>query len=139
MRKGVAVGTTEWREKLPFYGKHPFPPEAKKCIKVDQTVRLPWLIGERNKMFVEYLVSTDRMHSGIFRLAPNSYDDPSPPHKGDELFYVLQGSGVLLVDDEDYYLVHQGEAFYLPAGHRHQWFNCFGDEFVVLWVVAPEL
>lgn len=128
-----------WGEKLPFYGRYPFAPENKRCVKIDQTVRRPWLIGSENKMLIEYLVSTDRMHSGIFTLAPNSRGDPSPPHEGDELFYVLSGNGVLVIDDNEHYIIRAEEAFYMPAGHRHQWFNCSTDELIVLWIVAPQL
>lgn len=129
----------EWRERLLWQGKYPFKPEDKRCMVISEKDRLPLIHGEEKKGLIEIFASTDKIHYGIFYVSPFDNLDPSAPHKGDEVYYILKGEGVVAVDDSQTYTVKEGEGFYLPAGLKHQWYNFSGERLDVLWALAPEL
>ncbi|GEM_PF-2790577 len=127
-------------EKTPdFIGNYPDPPGEKSVRVIPKDKRIPFVHGEAHKILVDYMVSTDRMHGGIFEIGPHSRGEETPPHKGDEFYYVLQGEGLLCVENERYYRIREEEAGYLPAGYMHYWLNLSDTTLRVLFVIAPDL
>jgi mannose-6-phosphate isomerase-like protein (cupin superfamily) len=124
---------------LKFYGEYPDKPNDKKVRVISKNKRIPVVNGTLNKILIEFFVSTDNMHCGIFEIAPNSRGDEVSPHEGDEFYYILQGKGIFCVNGDDYYTVEEEEACYLPAGSKHYWLNFSDEKLRVLFVVAPDL
>ncbi len=122
-----------------FYGKHPDKPDEKKTRVIKRSDSISVVHGDVNKILVEYFVSTDRMHCGIFTIPANSRGERTPPHEGDEFYYVLKGEGVLSVEDEQFYRISESESGYLPAGSNHYWLNFSDKKLEVLFVLAPEM
>lgn len=60
--------------------------------------------------------------------------DPQTPHAQDELYFILAGTGELLVGDERH-RVEPGAAFFVPAGAVHRFENFSADfaTWVVFW------
>jgi quercetin dioxygenase-like cupin family protein len=122
-----------------FLGNYPDPPNEKAIRVIGKDKRIPFVQGEKHKILVDFMVSTDRMHGGIFEIAPHSQGEETPPHKGDEFYYVLQGEGLLCVEGERYYRMGEEDAGYLPSGYTHYWLNLSDGTLRVLFVIAPEL
>ncbi|MBS4024552.1 MAG: cupin domain-containing protein [Clostridia bacterium] len=56
--------------------------------------------------------------------------------KQDELFFVLKGEGVFLVDDQEK-TVSEGTLIYVPAGSEHGIMANLSEEFIVYFIKAP--
>jgi mannose-6-phosphate isomerase-like protein (cupin superfamily) len=96
----------------------------------DALKRLPGPAGER---FVE------RFRHGTLSLelyAPRGRD-PQQPHRQDEVYVVIQGSGMFL-NGAERYPFGSGDVLFVPAGVVHR-FEEFSDDLLV-WVVfyGPE-
>lgn len=59
-------------------------------------------------------------------------------HPGDEISYVLEGEGELLIDGEDPRRVKAGEAFVIPAGKVHDARNVGGTVMKLVGVYVVE-
>ena len=59
---------------------------------------------------------------------------PKNPHTGDEIYYVISGSGMARVGEETY-PVETGDVVYVEAGLEHDFFN-IEEELTVLIVLA---
>jgi transcriptional regulator with XRE-family HTH domain len=57
-------------------------------------------------------------------------------HSGEEFAYVLEGSVVFFVDEEEY-LVNVGDSIAFKASRPHRWKNLSQGRSQVLWVVSP--
>jgi mannose-6-phosphate isomerase-like protein (cupin superfamily) len=78
----------------------------------------------------EVVYETDRLQVGVYVLAAPEPDDQEP-HEWDELYFVLEGSGTLTVEDEQLPLEQGAAAFVAARAHHH-----FRDyERIVLLVV----
>jgi mannose-6-phosphate isomerase-like protein (cupin superfamily) len=78
----------------------------------------------------EIVYETDRLQVGVYLLAAPEPDTQSP-HEWDELYFVLEGSGTLVVEGERLEL-ETGSAAFVPAQAEHR----FEDyERIVLLVV----
>ncbi|MCD6508469.1 cupin domain-containing protein [Candidatus Poribacteria bacterium] len=129
----------KWRERFSWQGVYPCKPEEKKPVVITEDKKISLIHGVEKKGLVEIFVSSDKIHFGIFYVSPFDHLDPSAPHEGDEVYYILEGEGVVLIEDKDVYAVKEGDAFYLPEGLKHQWFNFSGKRLAVLWALAPKL
>ncbi len=128
-----------WKERLAWQGVYPCEPGQKKPVVITNEKKVALLHGEKKKGLVEVFVSSDHIHFGVFYVSPFDHLDASAPHGGDEVYYILKGEGVVLIEDEVTYTVRTGEGFYLPAGTKHQWFNFKEERLDVIWAVAPKL
>jgi mannose-6-phosphate isomerase-like protein (cupin superfamily) len=78
----------------------------------------------------EVVYETDRLQVGVYVLAAPE-PDLQEPHEWDELYFVLEGSGTLTVEDEQLRLEEGDAAFVAARAHHH-----FHDyERIVLLVV----
>jgi len=59
-------------------------------------------------------------------------------HPGEEFYYVLKGTVVFKVGDEEFVL-QEGEAIHFPSEKVHQWMNPTSEETVVISVLIPAI
>jgi mannose-6-phosphate isomerase-like protein (cupin superfamily) len=79
----------------------------------------------------EIVHSSPGLEVGVYVLrAPEP--DRQQPHEDDELYVVLDGSGVLTIEGEDVPL-HQGQAVFVPAGANHQFTGYEGLSVLVIF------
>lgn len=64
------------------------------------------------------------------------YPNPAPktPHKTDELYFVISGSGMVQVGDERY-AVDEGDVVYVEEGVEHDFFDI--DDEITALVIFP--
>ena len=88
--------------------------------------------GQRYLEFVQ----VPAMSAGVFILPAGGVDDHQP-HARDELYFVVQGRGVLQVRGEDRE-VRQGSSMFVPAMVEHH-FHSIAEELVMLVVFGGEV
>jgi mannose-6-phosphate isomerase-like protein (cupin superfamily) len=74
------------------------------------------------------------MSAGIYTL-PTGSQDPQKPHNEDELYYVLNGTAVIEVGEEEK-VVSPGSAVFVPAHTQHK-FSAVKEELKVLVIFSP--
>lgn len=88
---------------------------------------------QSGKLYHE-LLRVPAMSAGVYELAVGA-TDPQEPHTEDELYYVVSGTAVLLVADEEI-PVATGSLVYVPASVPHH-FHDITEHLVVLVFFAP--
>lgn len=78
-----------------------------------------------------YVVAFRKPHMRAVLYAPRGHD-PQTPHKADEAYIVVTGSGKLWVEGE-LFPCGPGDLLYVPAGKKHRFVD-FTDDLAV-WVV----
>ena len=94
------------------------------------TTELVEQLGEGDESYLEVL-SEESMSVELARF-PNA--EPKTPHKEDELYFVLSGSGMVHVGEETY-AVEEGDAIYVEQGLEHDFFD-IDEEITALIVFA---
>ncbi|MEF8936899.1 cupin domain-containing protein [Halobacteriaceae archaeon SHR40] len=90
---------------------------------------------------VEQLEQEDRHYGEVLSEQSMSveiarYPNPAPktPHKEDELYYIIAGSGTASVDEETF-TIEEGDVVYVEKGVQHDFYD-IDDELVALIVFA---
>lgn len=78
-------------------------------------------------------LSKRTMDAGILRLKPGE-KDPQGPHANDELYFVINGHGLIRIGETDHQ-VKPGSVVFVPARKQHH-FHGNKDELQVLYVFA---
>jgi mannose-6-phosphate isomerase-like protein (cupin superfamily) len=81
--------------------------------------------------FVDFL-NTKSLDAGIIRLRENQKDTQSS-HPEDEIYYVIEGNGLISIKEKDY-AVHGGSVIFIPANIKHK-FHGNKEELVVLYIL----
>ncbi len=84
---------------------------------------VPHVASEDGSQRVCFLIdrgncNSERTTAGLYWLAPGCEGSPDGHPSSDEIYYVVEGTGSLRLDD-DQYEVEQGQAIFVPAGVRH--------------------
>jgi transcriptional regulator with XRE-family HTH domain len=74
----------------------------------------------------------------IVTLAPLQKDFEFVQHPGEEFYYVLNGTVILKVEDQNY-ILREGEAIHFPSTKSHMWENPLDTEVTLLSVVTPTI
>jgi len=85
------------------------------------------------KSYAEFIQRPD-MSVGIYRLAPGE-PDLQQPHTEDEIYYVLSGEGMIVMDGAKT-PVHPGSLVFVPKGQEHR-FTDYPTGLTLLVVFAP--
>jgi len=88
-------------------------------------VSAKWPMGERFVHALAYGTMSVELY------APRG-SDPQTPHTQDELYFIMQGSGELVIAQQRH-TFKPGDAFFVAAGVPHR-FDNFSDDFAT-WVV----
>ncbi|MCY3544213.1 MAG: cupin domain-containing protein [Chloroflexota bacterium] len=89
-------------------------------------------LGERYLEF--FTADTGTLSLGLYVL-PADDDDPQQPHTEDEIYYVVSGSGMLRVGDEDRQ-VRAGTVVFVETAAPHK-FHSITETLTLLVVFAP--
>lgn len=115
----------------------------KKVAFVENMAHLPWkefpghFGGALSKMLVGPGNSgTSRVDFRISRYAPNAYVQEHSHKIQEQIYYVLEGEGILTVGKEEH-LMRPHDYVYLPPGVRHSFTNTGLSGLVFLVVTTP--
>jgi mannose-6-phosphate isomerase-like protein (cupin superfamily) len=101
----------------------------------DKVFELPDLVATLKKeggYFLDFLNIRD-LEAGIIVLRPGE-KDTQEPHSADELYYVIQGNGMMELGKTKK-AVGEGSIVFVPAGMQHRFYGNSKD-LVVLYVFA---
>ena len=85
------------------------------------------------KLYHEFLRVPD-LSAGVYVL-PAGQPDPQQPHAEDEVYYVVSGRGMIMVDGEDQ-PVEAGSVVYVAANVEHR-FHSITEDLKLLVFFAP--
>jgi len=103
--------------------------------------------GSTNHFMVSFHVSNDFLHSGTFAL-PGDFESDVESHKGDEVFYVLEGTVSVVVQDKSFnpkavsvsrLEARTGDRCFIPEGTPHRYVNLGTEPATAYFTIAPEL
>jgi quercetin dioxygenase-like cupin family protein len=110
---------------------------------VKSMASLPWkeypghFGGALSKALVDAAsAGTNRVDFRISRYAPNAYVEEHAHRVQEQIYYVLEGEGVLTVGD-DQHLMRPHDYVYLPPGVKHSFSNTGLAGLVFLVVTTP--
>lgn len=91
--------------------------------------------------FTEIYLHTDKLIFAISSLLPGQKAVLDPGHPGsDEVCYLIQGNVVMhLPEKNEYFLIKEGDALYIPPGKPHYATNVSEKKAVMAWALAPIL
>ena len=101
-----------------------------------QAYELPNLLTQQqasNKLYLEFL-RVPALSCGLYVL-PAGQPDPQQPHREDEVYYIIQGQGMIRVADEDR-PVQAGSIVYVAAEVAHR-FHSITETLQILVFFAP--
>lgn len=105
------------------------PREVPKLQSPDATQRICFLIDEAG-------CGTKNVAAGLYWLAAGCTHEPDVHPHSEEIYYVVQGQGVLHLDGEPH-RVEPGMAVHIPAGVSHQTTNTGEDELCYFYAYVP--
>jgi mannose-6-phosphate isomerase-like protein (cupin superfamily) len=93
------------------------------------------LISELDKFdgyFIDF-ITTRQIQAGILRLHANDRDSQQP-HSVDEVYFVIQGKGMIRINGENY-SIRPGTSIFVPADTEHR-FNGNSEDLVVFYALG---
>jgi len=102
------------------------------AFEIDDLIRR---CRESGRRYLEF-VQVPALSAGVFILPAGAVDDHQP-HARDELYFVVQGRGVLQVQGGDRE-VHPGSSMFVPAMIEHH-FHSIAEELVMLVIFGGEV
>jgi DNA-binding transcriptional MerR regulator len=100
-------------------------PEQRKVLEAGPGVRME-LLAWGNTV----------MEPHLFLVAPDAGSGEAYTHAGEEFLYVLRGSLLITLENEEYRL-KAGDSFYFESATPHRWKNPGRAETHILWVNTP--
>lgn len=118
-------------------------PARRKSAFVEQMARIAWreYPGHFGGALSKALVGPDNAGSRLIdfrisRYAPNAYVQEHVHKVQEQIYYVLEGEGVLILDEEKH-LMRPHDYVYVPPGVRHSFTNTGVAGLVFLVVTTP--
>jgi quercetin dioxygenase-like cupin family protein len=105
---------------------------------VEKMAHLPWkeFPGHFGGALSKVLALSDRVDFRISRYAPNAYVQEHSHKIQEQIYYVLEGEGILTVGKEEH-LMRPHDYVYLPPGVPHSFTNTGLSGLVFLVVTTP--
>ncbi len=72
-----------------------------------------------------------------FVLAPGATSEGAYAHEGEEFMHVLTGTMEIVLDDDRFFVLSEGDSFYFESKRPHSWRNLSEGETVLLWINTP--
>ena len=110
-----------------------------KCVL--EPDNFPTWEAQNGSRCVTALISPDscesqKMVTGLWRLHPGHESDPDIHPDADEVFFVVSGTGKLVLGEEEF-IVSKGMTIFIPANVHHQSFNSGDEDLVYYFIFAP--
>ena len=72
-----------------------------------------------------------------FVLAPGATSEGAYAHEGEEFMHILTGTMEIVLDDDRFFVLSEGDSFYFESRRPHSWRNLSEGETVLLWINTP--
>lgn len=81
-------------------------------------------------------INTEHIQAGILRLRIDDIDEQEP-HTVDEVYYVIQGDGMIDLNGKNY-PIKEGTSIFVPAGAEHR-FHRKSEDLVIFYALASSI
>ena len=122
-------------------GRHPFAPDRKQPVKFGPGDCLQRLYGAgEHKVLTGTFLSTDKLSCSSFLTPPGGYFEPYDIHAGDEVYYLVNGTGAVFNPlTGRAHTVQAGDMVWIPQGAWHQFYNFGAEQSYVATAFAPKM
>lgn len=79
----------------------------------------------------------NQMDCHRFILAPGATSEGAYAHEGEEFIHVLKGAMEIILDQDRFFTLNEGDSFYFESRRPHSWRNLSEGETVVIWINTP--
>lgn len=127
---------------MPYWlERYPFEPDQKKPALITREQSIPRMFGKgSHRIATRLYISTDKITCTEFCVQPGDYFEPPDIHSGDEIYYVLEGTGTVLNPETgEVVTVQEGEALVIPKGTWHQTYNFGERQLLLACTFAPKI
>lgn len=117
-----------------FYGDH----ESDDTFVVEKEHRDPIDIGMTG-VYIESLIKRKNtiMRPAIYTVLPDSGQKRSHSHRGEEFIFIIQGEITVILNNDERYLLKEGDSINFPSRTSHFWSNDSNKICTLLWVHSP--
>ncbi len=121
--------------------------EEKLHVHIPSEKALRLIHGKDNQTTVSLFISNDQCHVGTQTIPGGKMTDPET-HGGDEALLMLEGRLQISVYEDPSeeaaiskgcWVAEQGDAFLVPEGLKHQYFNLGNGAARFLFAIAPKI
>lgn len=107
-------------------------------LKITKEEREPLDIGLTG-VYIESLIKRKNtvLRPAIFTVLPNSGQEKSHHHRGEEFIFVLEGEITFTLNQTENYTLQTGDSFSFQSSTPHSWENFSKKKTVLLWVHSP--
>jgi mannose-6-phosphate isomerase-like protein (cupin superfamily) len=122
-----------------WVGNYPFSPQEKKPVVMDREKSILFVYGKgSHKVSCTTAISTNHIQAGMMVVQPGEYFEPPDIHSGDEVYYILDGEGVVMNPETGRGgKAGKGDVVLIPKGVWHQTFNTDDRNLRALAFIAP--
>jgi mannose-6-phosphate isomerase-like protein (cupin superfamily) len=106
---------------------------VKKSLKIDFDTNEYIKKIAKSDTYFHTFINKENLAVGVLRLGPGE-EDTQEPHESDEVYYIVEGDGFLLVDKKDY-PVSEGMSYYVAKNIPHR-FHGNEKEIVAIYFFA---
>ena len=116
--------------------------EAKLFYHLSEDNSIRMISGKRTPALLSVWASNDVVQFGTIKLLSGGAGPQQTEwdaHKGDAVFYVLEGPMTFFIKDRvETYDVQEGDFMFIPAGETYKIINYYGKTIKAVFSVAPE-
>jgi len=128
------------------FGRYPVPgPESREAAvfyKLTEDDGIKMISGRKTPALMSVWASNDVMQFGSVKILSGGAGPQQTEydvHKGDAVFYVLEGPMTFYCPDRgETFNVEEGDFMFLPEGERYKIINYTGKSVKAIFLVAPE-
>jgi DNA-binding transcriptional MerR regulator/mannose-6-phosphate isomerase-like protein (cupin superfamily) len=77
------------------------------------------------------------MECNRFVLAPGASSEGAYAHEGEEFLHILSGAMEIVLDQEKFFTLKEGDSFYFESRRPHSWRNVSSSETILIWINTP--
>lgn len=102
---------------------------------------VPFLESQDGTMRDSFMITDETCGSkqftaGLFWVKPRCHAHPDT-HDMEEVFYIIQGKGTFLMDEEPL-PIEAGDVVFVPGGVKHQLYNDGDETFILFWAIGAK-
>lgn len=117
--------------------------EEKLLYKLTEEAGIWMISGDKTPALISVWASNDKVQFGTLKLlsggACGPYQTEFDTHKGDAVFYVLEGNATFFMKDrKETYDVEKGDFMFIPQNECYKIINYYDETIKLVFAIAPE-
>lgn len=98
----------------------------------------PRYVAGQGLVVIEDLIATPgALEAQRIEIRPNGGSEEPYAHPGEEFIYVLSGQLTFWLEEQEQYILGEGDSLYVRSTQLHRWWNDSDTPVTVLWINVP--